>query len=91
MFTTKGTKNLKQSVLRSRKVQNEKKKTYRFTVVENLFALQLQQLGFLKEQTMGTICKATSEILIVETKDFFIKELDGGESGFKSKQTRFEN
>lgn len=26
---------------------------------------------------MGTICKATSEILIVETKDFFIKELVG--------------
>ena len=77
MFTTKGTKNLKQSVLRSRKVQNEKKKTYRFTVVENLFALQLQQLGFERVQTMGTICKATSEILIVETKDFFIKELVG--------------
>ena len=86
MFTTKGTKNLKQSVLRSRKVQNEKKKTYRFTVAaENLFAF-----GF-KDQTMGTICKATSEILIVETKDFFIKELDAGESGIKSKQTSFEN
>ena len=40
---------------------------------------------------MGTICKATSEILIVETNDFFIKELDGGESGIKSKQTSFEN
>ena len=68
MFTTKGTKNLKQSVLRSRKVQNEKKKTYRFTVVENLFAF-----GF-KEQTMGTICKSTSEILITDTESFFIKE-----------------
>ena len=69
MFTTKGTKNLKQSVLRSRKVQNEKKKTYRFTVeAENLFAFGL------KQQTMGTICKATSEILITETESFFIKE-----------------